>query len=147
MKIVIGLGNPDKKYAYTRHNAGMMVVERLAEQLGNGHWQSRAAWSAEIQEVDDWLLVKPLTYMNESGKAVRVVLKKFGQLDASEHRNLWIIHDDLDLELGRWKIQYAVGPKIHQGLLSVYQAIGGQQFWHGRMGIDGRQGNRSQPSI
>ena len=46
MKIVIGLGNPDKKYAHTRHNAGTMVLESLAEQLGNGYWQSRASWSA-----------------------------------------------------------------------------------------------------
>lgn len=88
-------------------------------------------------------LVKPQTFMNRSGLSVAYIKKKQPQLTGE---NLWVIHDDLDLEIGSYKIQFGKGPKQHHGLASIYQQFQTDQFWHVRIGVDGRHGDRSIPA-
>ncbi len=146
MKIIVGLGNPGKEHENTRHNVGFVVVEELASYLlGKGyvveteHWQESKSgqllyrW---FQLGDEKLeLVKPQTYMNNSGQAAAYVIKKHQNLTLSD---LYIVHDDLDIRLGEYKIQFGKGPKVHNGVNSVEQALGSDQFWHIRIGVDNR---------
>lgn len=143
MKAIIGLGNPEPPYAGTRHNSGATLAEQLCGFLGLSEWSIQKKVQAFITKNSDFLVGKPALYMNESGLAVRAVLDYY-QIPAN---NLFLIFDDLDIEFGKYKIQYAKGPKDHNGLLSVYQHLGTQNFWHVRIGVDGRRGdNRMPPS-
>lgn len=152
MKLVVGLGNPGKKYQFSRHNVGFMLVNHLAQdkswsQSKNGLLSY--AWLRLMKEEEDSTdrckvqLVKPQTYMNLSGQALAYLKKKYSDLSSEE---IYVIHDDLDLELGNYKFQLGVGPKEHNGLLSIYQALGTDQFWHIRVGVDGRAGQRKIPA-
>src|SRR3989344_9071283 len=102
MKLIVGLGNPDEKYLYTRHNIGYMVIEKLARaflpvEKSENAWEGNKKFSAEICRISDLLvLAKPHTYMNRSGNAVSA-LCNFYQVKVSD---LWIVHDDIDLPLG-----------------------------------------------
>lgn len=143
MKVIIGLGNPGKEYQYTRHNLGFMVLDRLAQEVGHTFTNSPKLHS-ETCKFADVLLCKPQTFMNTSGVAVRALLEYYklmeseGKLDA-----LYVVHDDLDLSLGTYKIQFGTGPKGHNGLLSIYEHVHTSQFWHVRGGVDNRGDNRS----
>ncbi len=148
MKVIVGLGNPGKKYQGTRHNLGFMVVDRLAAKWGL-KWQTdrkletlRTLKRTENTEV---ILVKPQTFMNESGIAVKKVVASC-QLPAClpvcrqarparQVASLYVIHDDLDIPLGVYKIQLAKGPKRHKGLLSVEDHLKTKKFWRARVGI------------
>jgi PTH1 family peptidyl-tRNA hydrolase len=145
MKFIFGLGNPGEKYAQTRHNVGFRVVDALAKKIDAGDLVAKDKFRAEIVKQDEVLLGKPQTYMNQSGQAVRSILD-FYQIDIKkEFSDLFVIHDDLDIELGRFKVQFGVGPKVHHGLQSIYQYLKTDQFWHVRVGIDGRAGDRTIP--
>lgn len=147
MNIIVGLGNPGDIYQFSRHNAGFMVLDNLSSVLECPDFTNEKKVSARICKNQTSLFIKPETFMNESGKAVRAVLDYyFSDLDkTSGYKNLYILHDDLDLELGSYKIQYGIGPKGHNGLLSVYQYLGTSNFWHVRIGVDSRMGDRSMP--
>jgi len=144
MKIIIGLGNPDEKYKNTRHNSGFMVINFLAEQKGLT-WQFNKKFNAEIIKTDDLILVKPQTYMNNSGQAVRAVLdyykllpKKFGLLTKKEadlSDELIIIHDDIDFELGIFKTQKNRSAGGHNGIKSIINHLKTQNFTRIRIGI------------
>jgi len=134
MKAIIGLGNPEEKYALTRHNVGFMVVDRFAEELGIVLENSPKLF-ARAGKNADYLLAQPQNYMNRSGQAVQAVLD-FYKLSPAD---LTIIHDDLDIAFGTYKIQQATGPKAHNGLLSIYEALGTDQFTHVRIGVENRQ--------
>ncbi len=139
---VVGLGNPGKKYSATRHNAGFVLVEKLAQALSVS-WKYDAGLQAELA-VDaerGIVLMKPQTFMNKSGEAVRGLVKYGGQYQA-----LFVLYDDLDLPVGSYKIQYDKGPKVHNGVNSIREALGDAVFWHVRLGTDGRTGDRSLPS-
>jgi PTH1 family peptidyl-tRNA hydrolase len=118
MKLIIGIGNPGKKYINTRHNVGYMVVDKLLEK----------------NLPKDVVVKKTGVFMNESGKAVKKLVDRY-KVNLS---NLWVVHDDLDLALGKYKIQKEKGPKDHRGLLSIYNALGARDFWHVRVGVDNR---------
>lgn len=142
-RIIIGLGNPGSQYAQTRHNVGQQFLDfawpNLAwkfEKLG----QYVCALSPAPHQA---ILVKPQTYMNRSGDALRFLQKKYEGMRAEQ---LVVVHDDLDLTLGSWKVQLGTGPHGHNGLESLYAAWGSTNFWHVRIGIDGRAGDRSIPS-
>jgi PTH1 family peptidyl-tRNA hydrolase len=87
--------------------------------------------------------------MNNSGQAVRALLDFFSispdQFSAQSADQLYVIHDDLDIELGQFKLQLGTGPKVHNGLDSIYTHLGTKNFWHVRVGVDARQGDRSMP--
>ena len=119
--IIVGLGNPGEKYKNNRHNVGVRCA---------------AALKSKIPEVT---LIIPKVFMNESGKAVKEALP-----DNYSLKDLYIVHDDLDILLGKYKIQFGTGPKGHNGLGSIYHALGTDQFWHVRIGVDNRPaGNRT----
>lgn len=145
MKFLFGLGNPGEKYCQSRHNVGFMVIEELAQKLAAGSFTVKDKFASQVAKKGETLLVKPQTYMNQSGQAVRAILD-FYQIEVSSSlTNLYVIHDDLDIELGKYKLQFGKGPKVHHGLQSIYQHLKTDQFWHLRVGIDGRVGDRSMP--
>ncbi|HZZ98550.1 MAG TPA: aminoacyl-tRNA hydrolase [Candidatus Saccharimonadia bacterium] len=145
-KYVIGLGNPGSEYAKSRHNAGFMVVDGLAEKLGLS-WKFEKKFDAEVARAagGDVVLVKPQTFMNDSGKSVRAVLAydKYPGLETSNLTDVFIAYDDLDILLGQKKIQFATHPKIHNGVNSILQTLGTDQFWNVRIGTDTRDGSRT----
>jgi peptidyl-tRNA hydrolase len=204
--ILVGLGNPGKEYEKTRHNAGRMLVEFLAQKWGV-KWQRRKDLAAEIAQKGDVWLVKPLVFMNESGRVVEKIVArhlsfsrtlakddevdqghKLGGLkevafskDAGNIRELsltslpcpsgrtgkiennsmqagmgWrdrqdlgdhllIIHDELDLPLGKWKLSFGKSSPLHKGILSVERHLKTKNFWRLRIGVDNR-GHQSRIS-
>jgi len=133
VKIVVGLGNPGRQYAATRHNVGWMVVERLADRAGWGNGRERDAarvvWG-RYRDLD-LALVKPLTFMNESGLAVRKVLaREHAPLD-----DLLVVCDDFALPFGRLRLREAGSAGGHNGLRSIIGELGSQAFGRLRVGI------------
>jgi PTH1 family peptidyl-tRNA hydrolase len=145
-KYVIGLGNPGTEYEKSRHNAGFMVVDGLAKKIGLS-WRFDKKFNAEIAHAagGEIVLVKPQTFMNDSGAAVRAVLayEKYEGLETNNLSDLYVAYDDLDLLLGQKKIQFATHPKIHNGVNSILQSLGTDQFWNVRIGTDTRDGARN----
>lgn len=140
MKLIVGLGNPGKKYERTRHNLGFLVVDRLADEKGIALNKRKydcliGDWQIDQERV---LLVKPQTFMNHSGTAVKNLLR-FLPVTAED---LVVIHDDLDLPLGRIRIRPRGGAGGHRGILSILEALGEESFYRIRMGI-----GRPQPGI
>lgn len=150
MKCLVGLGNPGSEYAQTRHNAGRIVLELIRQELGLPVPKLAPRLQSVVAKQGNWLVVEPTTYMNQSGLAVQSVCQYY-QLSlaklAEEQQadQLFVFHDDLDLELGAVKVQFGTGPKVHNGLQSIYDILKTDQFWHVRIGIDTRQGDRSMP--
>lgn len=135
MKVIVGLGNPGEEYVNSRHNSGFMVVEKLLEKMSNIKLQRSKKCNAEIAQAGDVLLAKPQTYMNRSGEAV-VKIMQFYKLTTQD---LWVVHDDLDIRLGEYKIQLGRGPKVHNGLASIDQYLGTKDYWRVRIGIENRE--------
>ncbi|MCX6783620.1 MAG: aminoacyl-tRNA hydrolase [candidate division WWE3 bacterium] len=146
MKLIVGLGNPGNEYKNTRHNAGFMIVSALAEGLA---WNNDKGFKAEIADKGNWgdrgdkiLLMRPQTFMNSSGEAVAAVAA-FYKVNISD---ILVIHDDLDVKLGEFKLQQGIGPKVHNGLLSIEEKLGTKDFWRLRVGVDARDnGQRDVP--
>ena len=144
MKIIVGLGNPGEKYKNTRHNAGFMAIENIASRL-NLDWQENKKLKAEIAKNQDIVLIKPLTFMNNSGQAVQAVLsyykllpKKLGLLkiknsDLSE--SLTVVHDDIDIELGKYKNSIDSRSAGHNGVQSIINYLKTKNFNRIRVGI------------
>lgn len=132
-RVVIGLGNPGRDYEDTRHNAGFMVVEELARRNGIGLSKSnhRSIWGKGT--VDDLPVIAalPQTFMNLSGEAVYSLLKYF-RLDPSA---LVVVHDELDLELGRIKVANRGGAAGHKGVGSIIRLLGTDEFARLRFGV------------
>lgn len=133
MKLVVGLGNPGKKYERTPHNLGFLIIDRIA--TGNEVTVRKKLCDALVGEWwsdgEKVLLLKPQTYMNCSGEAVRCALRKFGA--ASD--DLVVVYDDLDLPFGRIRIRPRGGAGGHRGLASIIEAVGGAPFYRVRIGI------------
>jgi len=134
MKIVVGLGNPGKQYEQTRHNVGWMVLDRLAERAGwTGHARARDAAASVHGRYDglDLMLVKPTTYMNLSGMAVRKVLAR----QRVPLEDMLVVVDDFDLPLGRIRLRAEGSAGTHNGLRSIIGELGSQKFARLRVGI------------
>ncbi len=142
MKLVVGLGNPGNNYQHTRHNAGFMLLDLLAVELGVV-WNERKILQVLHAEVgsgeNKLILLKPQGFMNHSGQVIGRFWRKTAPISLE---NLFIAHDDLDLPLGEYKLQFGKGPHEHNGLLSIYQNLGTKDFWHVRIGVDARAGRR-----
>jgi PTH1 family peptidyl-tRNA hydrolase len=134
--LVAGLGNPGREYERTRHNAGWLVLDELARRHG-GSWRSKFSGSlAEVRLGDARLaLLKPETYMNESGRSVAAAARFF----QVEPEALLVVHDDVDLEPGRLQARAGGGLAGHNGLRSLAQLLGSQDFLRLRIGV-GRPG-------
>lgn len=134
MRIVIGLGNPGRQYEGTRHNVGWMVLDRIAERAGwtgRGKERDAALVLRGRYEALDLVLVKPLTYMNESGIAVRKVLAR----ERVPLEQLLVVADDFSLPLGRLRLREEGSAGGHNGLRSIIAEMGTQRFPRLRVGI------------
>lgn len=118
MKLIVGLGNPGKEYEKTRHNVGSIFVDFLKKN----------------DVLGGIVVAKTDSFMNESGVSVKKMVDYY-KLDMD---NLCIVHDDLDIPLGSYKIQKGKGPKLHNGILSVENELGRDDFWRVRVGVDNR---------
>ncbi|HOX96540.1 MAG TPA: aminoacyl-tRNA hydrolase [Candidatus Woesebacteria bacterium] len=132
MYLIVGLGNPGVEYERSRHNAGFLFVEHLFKKM---EFSLDKKFESEIWKIDDFILAKPQTFMNESGRAIRKIMDYF-KLGIS---SLIVVHDDLDIAFGEYKIQKEKGPKVHNGLKSTEQYLGRSDFWRVRIGVDNRQ--------
>ncbi len=143
MKIVVGLGNPGKEYERSRHNAGFMVVDQVAQRLGC-QFNLEKDFFALIAKTADFTLIKPQTFMNDSGRALRAWMQFYKRVESDgSYPELAVIYDDLDIPFGSWKWQFGTGPKAHNGVQSIITHLGSDQFWHGRIGIENRENHRS----
>jgi len=133
MYLIVGLGNPGLQYADTRHNVGFMLLDYLAK--GSNVSFSESKWNALIAKTIIWnesvVLLKPQTFMNASGKAVSAVAQYYKVLI----ENILVIHDDLDLPLGRMKIVSDGGAGGHKGVLSCIDHFGTRNFSRIKIGI------------
>lgn len=133
MKIIAGLGNPGAEYAKTKHNVGFMLVDALANRLRVDDWREK--YDAMVLETrmgaEKVLLVKPLTYMNESGRAIGPLLSwyKLGPED------LIVAHDDMDLPIGTIRIRKKGSAGGHNGIKSILAHVGDEHFTRVRIGI------------
>jgi PTH1 family peptidyl-tRNA hydrolase len=141
--LVAGLGNPGREYAATRHNIGWLVVDELARRHG-GSWRSK--FSGQLAEVRlDGLrlaLLKPETYMNESGRSIGAAVRFF----KAPQESLLVVHDDVDLEEGRLQARLGGGLAGHNGLRSIAQTLSSQEFLRLRIGV-GRPGRGDHRSV
>jgi PTH1 family peptidyl-tRNA hydrolase len=141
--LIAGLGNPGREYAATRHNAGWMVVDELARRHG-GSWRSK--FSGQLAEIrldgSRLALVKPETYMNESGKSIAAAARFF----KVPVETVLVVHDDVDLDEGRLQARLGGGLAGHNGLRSIAQALGSQEFLRLRIGV-GRPGRGDRRSV
>ena len=132
MNIIVGLGNPGKKYILTPHNIGWIVVDALSTYY-EVNWLVKKKHSCEIAvvEKEKILLVKPLTYMNLSGVSVKNLIDYYKvPLD-----NLLVIHDDIDLPFLSFRFQKNRGPAGHNGLKSINKELGSQDYSRVRIGM------------
>lgn len=144
MQLIVGLGNPGKQYKNTRHNAGFMAVDALALKLGL-KWENNKKFKAELAGGQGLVLVKPLDFMNNSGLAVAAVLayyklwpKKLGVFktaDADLAKILTVIHDDLDINFGKYKISVNSRSAGHRGVESIINRLKTKNFRRFRIGI------------
>jgi PTH1 family peptidyl-tRNA hydrolase len=141
--LVAGLGNPGREYAATKHNVGWLVVDELAARHG-GSWRSK--FSGQLTEVRlgdlRLALLKPETYMNESGRSIGAAARFF-KVDPG---SLLVVHDDVDLDEGRLQARLGGGLAGHNGLRSLAQALGTQDFLRLRIGV-GRPGRGDRRSV
>lgn len=157
MKLIVGLGNPGLKYEKTRHNMGFMIIDKFLREFEKNedkNWTENNKLKSELAHIE-WqrqtksirqpgdknhrvgenlekvILAKPKTYMNNSGMAVSL-LSKFYKI---KNEDIWVIHDDLDLELGCLKIRFGGASAGHRGMESIIKNLGTDKFWRFRLGI------------
>jgi peptidyl-tRNA hydrolase, PTH1 family len=164
MKLIIGLGNPGEKYENTRHNLGFMALDKFLKEYslaGRDNWKKETKFKSEVAEIEwqkkssksirrpaeqdlekqkKWtpednlekvLLVKPLTHMNLSGSAVSAVVAFY----KVPTENIWVVHDDIDLNFGAMKIRLGGASAGHNGVGSIISSLGTDKFWRFRLGI------------
>lgn len=137
MKLIVGLGNIGKEYAETNHNAGFMVLDRVADMLGENIKKSgcESTYAEFNKNGEKIVMAKPTTYMNESGRAVKSLMKKFG----FSAEDVLVINDDIDLEPGFIRIRKNGSAGTHNGLRSIIREIGSGDFNRVRVGIGSKQ--------
>lgn len=143
MKLIIGLGNPGTRYERTRHNIGFMVAERFLknfETVDKTKWEDSIKFKSDTAQIiwqprhgkeEKVILVKPKTYMNNSGLAIQL-LTTYYKLSTTD---IWIIHDDIDLPLGSMRIRFGGASAGHHGVNSIIEKLGTDKFWRFRMGV------------
>jgi len=154
MRIIVGLGNPGEQYKKTRHNAGFMAIDALAKEL-NLNWENSKKFKAEIAKNESVILIKPQDFMNNSGQTVAAVLNYYIKhpLDKGDKGDshlsplikggwgdylseiLTVIHDDLDIELGKFKVSIDSRSAGHRGVESIINHLKTKNFKRVRIGI------------
>ena len=130
LRLVAGLGNPGRSYQRTRHNAGFWFVDALATKLGIS-FSRESRFSGEVAKAGDLRLLKPATYMNESGMSVGA-LARFLAIEPAE---ILVVHDELDLPAGAVKLKLGGGVAGHNGLKDIRAHLSTPDFWRLRLGI------------
>jgi PTH1 family peptidyl-tRNA hydrolase len=137
--LIIGLGNPGRQYEGTRHNVGFMLLDRLAEREGVV-FKSEPKWQAHLAKLSDGtVLMKPQTFMNLSGRAVRQLVA-FHKWEAAE---VLVVYDDVALPLGHLRFREKGSAGGHNGIKSIIEHLGGDGFPRLKMGIGGAEGASS----
>jgi len=135
MILIVGLGNPGNKYQETRHNIGFMVVDQLLKKITSvkkSVWEENKKFNSQIAKVkEEIILAKPLSFMNASGEVV-TKLMNFYKVSSL---GLYLVHDDVDLPLGKVKISVDRGSAGHKGVGSVMEALGSKNFVRIRVGV------------
>lgn len=138
MKVIVGLGNPGPEYALTRHNAGFLALDWKLEAAD---WNFQKKFNALVCQRPGYLFVKPQTFMNESGRAVGAILDYYGLLpeDLSDQSDLGdvlvVVHDDLDIDLGKFKTSSDSRSAGHKGVESIIKRLKTKKFIRYRLGI------------
>lgn len=134
MKLIVGLGNPDKKYEKTRHNVGFMVMDKLAQDCGVSISTDKfkGKYVKLKYQNEDIILLKPMTYMNLSGESVIQVMKYF-KIDIED---LLVVYDDLDMPVGKLRLRESGSAGGHNGVKNIIAHVGTQRFKRIRVGID-----------
>lgn len=137
-KLIVGLGNPGQEYAFTRHNAGFIFLDFFMAKMEAAGYEIMKQEQKEYQKFFipglNLFLLKPKSYMNLSGIAVKKFLsytKEIGQII--------VVHDDLDFQIGEFKVSSKKGPKLHNGINSIEEEINTSDFIRIRIGIDNRK--------
>jgi PTH1 family peptidyl-tRNA hydrolase len=147
MHLIVGLGNPGEKYEKTPHNSGFLFLDKLrlllkdSGELQVGEWSIDKMFESEFCKIEKsgelfTVFQRPQTFMNRSGAAVRAAINRLHLEDYTSQ--LILVHDDLDLKLGTFKIQKGKSPKAHNGVNDVENSLGGKDFLRVRIGVDGR---------
>lgn len=135
MMLIIGLGNPGKKYQKTRHNLGFRAIDEFRKENNFPKFQSSKKFNSLISgdrfNKEKIIIAKPQTFMNDSGKAVKLIIDYLSLIA----ENLWIVHDDIDLPLGKFKISKGRGAAGHKGVQSIIDELGTKNFVRFRIGI------------
>lgn len=139
MKLIIGLGNPGKQYEKTRHNAGFIVLDEIQEKLNFPKFSENKKFEAQVSEGnvngEKIILAKPQTFMNLSGKSVQAIMQ-FYKISPEE---ISVIHDDLDIELGKFKVSEDSSAAGHNGVTSIFDTLGTHKIKRIRIGIEGAE--------
>ena len=148
MKLIVGLGNPGKKYEKTRHNTGFIIVEKFLKDFKSAQdtvWTKENKFKSDIARIE-WqplhgkleqvILAKPNVYMNNSGMAVSLI-SRYLNIGVSD---IWVVHDEIDLPLGSMKIRLGGSGAGHHGVESVIEALKTDKFWRFRLGIGFQNG-------
>jgi PTH1 family peptidyl-tRNA hydrolase len=142
IRLIVGLGNPGPEYEQTRHNAGFWLLDRLAAHH-QGQFKAESKFHGMLARIGvggrDLRLLKPMTYMNHSGRAVAAVVRYF---DIAPEQ-LLVAYDELDLPAGRLKLKLGGGHAGHNGMRDTIAALGSSDFWRLRIGID-HPGSKAQ---
>jgi len=142
-RMIVGLGNPGPDYEHTRHNAGFLALDLIAENLRASYWKEQAGAKVAVVRFDDddLVLVKPQTFMNVSGSAVAKLAETYG-IEASD---IIVIHDDIDLSPGAVRTKRGGGHGGHNGLRSVHDRLASDAYLRVRVGV-GRPPGRMDPA-
>jgi len=133
MKLIIGLGNPGSQYSNTRHNIGFLTVDKFKQRYFDDlNWQKVAKFEAQICKTKDLILVKPQTFVNNSGRSVTKITK-FYKIDPED---ILIIRDDIDLDLGQIRIKTNSGSGGHNGIKSIEESLASSAFFQLKIGVD-----------
>ena len=133
--LIVGLGNPDILYKFSRHNCGSFFVSWLNEKLKGGEFKLNKKCLSQISQINiekgTIIIAKPTVFMNQSGEAIKR-LKKFFEV---QNKDIFICHDDSDLFLGNFKIQFKRGSAGHKGIESIIKALKTNAFYRIRIGV------------
>lgn len=151
MKLIAGIGNPGDSYSYNRHNVGQMFINAFESELEKKFNKSLRTMSprsqlkflqSEIAEYSRFgITAKTKIFMNESGLAVTKLVDRF----KTKMDDLYVVHDDLDIALGEYKIQKGKGPRGHNGINSIEEHLGKDDFWRVRIGVENRDRDSKIP--
>lgn len=143
MKCIIGLGNPGRQYEETRHNVGFMVIDELSDrfQIPLINTKFKGLYGTGVVSGEKVLLLKPLTYMNLSGEAIRPLLEYY----KINIKDIVVVYDDLDLPSGKIRLRQKGSAGGHNGIKSTIQHLGTQEFNRIRIGIDRPRNGMSVP--